>query len=79
MSVSAVINHAGIEVFPQGFNRHWLGKWLIGATHHDIHHQRFKYNFGLYFTFWDRWMHTESPDYDQQFDVKTAEKANTKS
>lgn len=29
--------------------------WLVnGASHHDIHHRRFDYNYGQYFTFWDR-------------------------
>ncbi|MEM8907707.1 MAG: sterol desaturase family protein, partial [Bacteroidota bacterium] len=67
MTLSGTINHAGVEVYPQGFNRHWLGKWIIGATHHDMHHKQFRYNFGLYFTFWDKWMKTESPKYDRLF------------
>ena len=68
MTISATINHAGIEIYPASFNRHWLGKWIIGATHHDLHHKQFRYNFGLYFTFWDRWMKTESPESDQWFE-----------
>ena len=63
MTVSAIMNHMGVEFYPQGFHRHWLGKWLIGATHHDLHHKKFKCNYGLYFTFWDRWMKTESEAY----------------
>lgn len=67
MTLSATINHAGIEVFPRGFARHWLGRWLIGATHHDQHHKAARFNFGLYFTFWDKWMQTESPKYERDF------------
>jgi len=63
MTVSGTINHAGVELYPSGFEKHWLGKWLIGATHHDFHHKKFNCNYGLYFTFWDRWMGTENPDY----------------
>lgn len=74
MTISAVINHAGYEVFPVGSNQHWFGKWFIGATHHDLHHKRFKYNFGLYFTFWDRWMNTESPEYDILFERHTTKR-----
>jgi hypothetical protein len=48
---------------PQNFQRHLFGKWLIGATHHSLHHKQFKYNYGLYFTFWDKWKKTESPLY----------------
>lgn len=71
MTFSGTINHASVEIYPKGFQRHWLGKWLIGATHHDLHHKQFRFNFGLYFTFWDRWMQTESPDYEEKFKEKT--------
>ena len=30
------------------------GNWLITASHHQLHHQRNKCNYGLYFRFWDR-------------------------
>jgi len=68
MTVSSTINHAGVELYPKGANKHWLWKWIIGATHHDLHHKQFRYNFGLYFTFWDKWMGTESPKYDTTFE-----------
>lgn len=72
MTLSSVINHLNIEVYPQHFHRHFIGKWLIGATHHALHHKQYKYNFGLYFTFWDRWKQTESPNYERVFAEKTA-------
>ena len=31
------------------------------------HHKQARYNFGLYFTFWDHWMGTESPKFREQF------------
>lgn len=70
MTVSAIINHAAVEVYPAGFRRHFA-RWVIGSAHHDLHHKQFNYNFGLYFTFWDRWMRTESPEFQQKFDVST--------
>jgi Delta7-sterol 5-desaturase len=69
MTVSAVINHAGVEIFPKAFINHPVGKWLIGSTHHDLHHKEFKTNFGLYLTFWDKWMKTENPKFEQQFEL----------
>lgn len=66
-TVSAVVNHAGAEIFPKNFINHPVGKWLIGSTHHDLHHKEFKTNFGLYLTFWDKWMNTESKNFEQQF------------
>ncbi|GAB3703509.1 sterol desaturase family protein [Spirosoma flavus] len=71
MTLSGAINHLNTEIYPRDFNRHWLGKWLIGATHHSLHHSQFRFNYGLYFTFWDKWMNTESPDFHRIFEKKT--------
>lgn len=59
MTISATINHAGVEIYPKGRYSRWFGKLVIGATHHDVHHRRFLCNYGLYFTIWDRLMGTE--------------------
>ena len=71
MTVSSVINHLDIEIYPKGFHKNWFGKWWIGATHHSLHHRQYRYNYGLYFTFWDKWMKTESPQFYQRFEEKT--------
>ena len=71
MTFSSVINHLDIEVYPKNFSNNLIGKWFIGATHHSLHHKQFKYNYGLYFTFWDKWKKTESPLYQQLFKEKT--------
>ncbi|MDH3709135.1 MAG: sterol desaturase family protein [Cyclobacteriaceae bacterium] len=67
MTVAATINHAGVEVYPSGRLGKWMGNWLVGSTHHHIHHTKFRYNFGLYFTFWDRWMKTENEDFKENY------------
>ena len=59
MTISATINHAGVEIYPRGRYGRWFGKLVIGASHHDVHHRRFLCNYGLYFTIWDRLMGTE--------------------
>jgi len=59
MTFSSVVNHLDIEIYPEGFERKFPWKWIIGATHHAQHHKQFRYNFGLYFTFWDKWGDTE--------------------
>ena len=71
MTTTSAINHLNTEIYPRDFNRHWLGRWLIGATHHSLHHTQFRFNYGLYFTFWDKWMKTESPDFHRLFGEKT--------
>ena len=71
MTFSSVINHLDIEIYPKGFHKNLLGRWFIGATHHSLHHKQFKYNYGLYFTFWDKWKQTESPLYEKLFEEKT--------
>lgn len=65
MSFSSVINHLNIEIFPLSFQHSKIGRWVIGATHHSLHHSQFKYNYGLYFTIWDRLKKTESPSYSK--------------
>jgi Delta7-sterol 5-desaturase len=58
-----VMGHAGVEVHPRGMARsRWLG-WNNTTTHHDMHHQTGRHNFGFYFTWWDRLMGTEDPRY----------------
>lgn len=59
MTLSSVINHLDIEIYPKSFLNSKAGKYFIGATHHHYHHAEFDKNYGLYFTFWDRWMGTE--------------------
>ncbi len=63
MTISATINHLNVEVYPKWFLKNWLTRNLVGATHHALHHKEFKTNYGLYFTFWDRWLGTESDNY----------------
>lgn len=66
MTVWAVLNHLGIERLPLSFPHHWLGKWFIGPAHHAIHHLKYRVHYGLYFTFWDKLLGTDDPDYEQK-------------
>ena len=71
MTLTSVINHLDIEIYPKGTLKNAFGKWWIGASHHSLHHQKFTCNYGLYFTFWDKWMKTESPLFPLRFLEKT--------
>jgi sterol desaturase/sphingolipid hydroxylase (fatty acid hydroxylase superfamily) len=63
-----VYGHLGFELYPKGFNHHWLGKWINTSVAHNMHHQYFKGNYGLYFTIWDRVMGTLNKNYDKSFE-----------
>jgi Delta7-sterol 5-desaturase len=71
MTLSSVINHLDIEIYPGFFHRTAVGRLLIGASHHSLHHKEFRTNYGLYFTFWDKWKKTESVNYERLFREKT--------
>ena len=79
MTISSVINHLDIEIYPAGFHKNPIAKWLIGASHHSLHHKQFKYNYGLYFTFWDKIKNTESPEYEDLFESRTKKETLPKS
>ncbi len=68
MIIRNVLGHAGVEIYPRWWATHPLTRWITSTTHHDLHHAEFKHNFGLYFTWWDRWMGTEHPRYLQEFE-----------
>ncbi|MBK8567169.1 MAG: sterol desaturase family protein [Saprospiraceae bacterium] len=63
-----ILGHTGYEFSPSGFTRHWFLKWINTPTHHNMHHRQARYNYGLYFNFWDRIMGTNHPDYDNYFE-----------
>jgi sterol desaturase/sphingolipid hydroxylase (fatty acid hydroxylase superfamily) len=67
MMLRNAIGHCGYEVFPARSDGRPLLGWLTAVTHHDLHHARARTNFGLYFTFWDRMMGTEDPEYHARF------------
>jgi lathosterol oxidase len=63
-----VYGHLGYELYPKGFSRSRIGKWINTSVNHNQHHQHFNGNYGLYFLWWDRWMGTLREDYDEAFD-----------
>lgn len=53
MTVLGVVNHLGYELYPEVFHRHGFLKTMISATNHSVHHRFNKFNYALYFTWWD--------------------------
>ena len=63
-----VLGHLGYELFSKTWARSHLTNWHNTATHHTQHHQTFKYNFSLYFNWWDKWLGTNHPQYMEYYD-----------
>jgi lathosterol oxidase len=63
-----VYGHLGYEVMPKNFRTSFLFNIINTSVHHNLHHSRFKQNYGLYFRWWDRLMGTENPDYVKEYD-----------
>jgi len=63
-----VYGHLGFEIAPRWFRHSLLFEIMNTSTHHNIHHARFKGNYGLYFRVWDRLMGTEHPEYVVEYD-----------
>lgn len=67
MMLRNAVGHSGYEFFPADRDGKPLFDWMTTVTHHDLHHAHAGYNLGLYFTWWDRLMGTEYPDYHETF------------
>ncbi len=67
MTISAITNHSGFEVLPKSALANNWGFYFVSGVHHTTHHRFFRNNYGLFFTFWDRWMKTEKTSYAKDF------------
>jgi Delta7-sterol 5-desaturase len=71
MILRNAIGHSSHEVFPWRWMRMKGLAWLTPVSHHHFHHARNRGNYGLYFTWWDRWCGTEDADYLAYGDQKS--------
>jgi Delta7-sterol 5-desaturase len=69
--VRNTMGHSGYELFPARSDGKPLFDFMTTVTHHDLHHGAARWNYGLYFTWWDRLMGTEHPDYYARFEAAT--------
>lgn len=79
MIIYNVYGHLGYEIYPKWFVKSRLGKWLNTSTNHNMHHQFFKGNYGLYFRFWDELMGTTHTNYEQRIEEITSASRKTRS
>ena len=74
MTLWAIVTHLGVNPLPVGWAPPGLSRWLIGPTHHGLHHRHSDRHFGLYFTVWDRLLATQDPGEDQTRRQATGER-----
>jgi Delta7-sterol 5-desaturase len=60
------LGHSGYELMPARKDGRPMFDMFTTTTHHDLHHEK-GWNYGLYFTWWDRMMGTEHPEYHARF------------
>jgi len=78
MTAMNVVGHMGYEFFPSGYTKNRFTQWSNTSTHHNMHHQYVKCNYGLYFNLWDRWMSTNHKAYHNHFEnISTRQQINT--
>lgn len=70
------IGHCGYELFPRGSTKNIFLRQNTTVTHHDMHHEKSNGNYGLYFTWWDKWMGTEHANYESRFEALTDKSAH---
>ena len=73
-----VYGHLGFEITPKWFRKSFLFEILNTSVHHNLHHEKFNGNYGLYFRVWDRIMKTENPNYVKSYDAIQQKRFDTK-
>lgn len=79
--ISFIINvygHLGYEIMPKGLRNSPIFGIINTSVHHNLHHSKFKGNYGLYFRWWDRMMKTEFKDYVKEYDRIQEQRFGTK-
>lgn len=70
---ASMLVHLGYELAPSWWGKSPFTRWIGTSTMHNMHHEHIHYNFALYFTFWDRWMGTMHPEYDETLEELTSQ------
>jgi sterol desaturase/sphingolipid hydroxylase (fatty acid hydroxylase superfamily) len=73
------LGHSGYELYPARRDGRPLFDFMTTTTHHDLHHAQAGWNYGLYFTWWDRLMGTEHPEYHARFAAAAGRRIPTES
>jgi Delta7-sterol 5-desaturase len=79
MILQNVRGHLGFEMLPKRFLKAKLFNWNLTTVHHNMHHQYFNCNYGLYFSWWDKWMNSNHKKYENTFEEVTSRESKKKS
>lgn len=72
MILQNVRGHLGYELLPPSFLKTKLFNWNLTTVHHNMHHKNFNCNYGLYFSWWDKWMNSNHSNYENTFEEVTS-------
>lgn len=65
--VTNTLLHSGYELMPARRDGRPMLDFIVTTTHHDLHHAQAGWNYAAWFTWWDRWMGTEHPEYHARY------------
>ncbi len=58
MTAYNVLWHLGYDIFPANAHKHWFWKWWNSPRDHNLHHEKWLWNYWLYWNIWDKIMGT---------------------
>ena len=58
MTAYNVLGHLGYDIFPANAHKHWFWKWWNSPRDHNLHHEKWLWNYWLYWNIWDKVMGT---------------------
>lgn len=59
--------HCIYEFWPSSLMSHPILKILNTPTHHVLHHESARYNYSIYYNFWDKICGTNNPEYKERY------------
>lgn len=74
MTLLNVLGHLGYEFYPGYFVSNTFTSWNNTSFHHNMHHQKFNCNYGLYFNWWDKIFCTNHEHYKSEYELLTSER-----
>jgi sterol desaturase/sphingolipid hydroxylase (fatty acid hydroxylase superfamily) len=65
-TLNNILGHNGFEWAPKWWDKVPVLRLKTPSIHHNLHHEKSRGNYALYFSYWDRWMGTQFDDYEDR-------------